>query len=346
MQARAVLAEDHVRRDARLVLAHVGEQRAAVHVADRVEPVAARACESSTSIGLPGSRPTRLEADVVGVRAAADRHEQLVAAHRAARLELDLDLAARRARDRRGLHARAARPRRARAGACSTWSLGERLLARDQAVGRLDQRDLRAEAALGLGHLDADHAAAEDRPAAPAPASRSWPRGSSTASPRAGRRSAGSARSVPVATTTRPARDERVVAGHARGARRRAGRARARASTPRSASQGSWPESSRSWMISSRRVEHRRRRRARRSPPRARPGCAAPRPAARPGAAAPSTACTRRRSTRRPTRCGSTIATLSPASPRRPGAHLAGGPGAEDHDIELSLAHRADATRD
>jgi voltage-gated potassium channel len=27
-----------------------------------------------------------------------------------------------------------------------------------------------------------------------------------------------------------------------------------------------------------------------------------------------------------------------------PGAHLAGGPGAEDHDIELSLAHRRDAT--
>src|SRR6185436_10905943 len=37
--AAARIAEYHVRRDARLVLAHVGEERAAVHVADRVQPV-------------------------------------------------------------------------------------------------------------------------------------------------------------------------------------------------------------------------------------------------------------------------------------------------------------------
>ena len=60
------------------------------------------------------------------------------------------------------------------------------------------------------------------------------------------------------------------------------------------------PESSRSWMISSRRREHRAHVELARSPPRARPGCAAPRRAARRGAAAPSRACTRRRSTRRP----------------------------------------------
>ena len=46
-------------------------------------------------------------------------------------------------------------------------------------------------------------------------------------------------------------------------------------------------------------VEHRLRRRARRSPPRRRPARASPRPAARRGAAAPSTACRRSRSTRR-----------------------------------------------
>ena len=81
-----VLAEDHVGGHARLVLAHVGEQRAAVHVADRVQPVAARgAHRSSTSIVLPGSSPT---ARARGRRcgAAADRHEQLVGHDRRAAL--------------------------------------------------------------------------------------------------------------------------------------------------------------------------------------------------------------------------------------------------------------------
>jgi hypothetical protein len=41
----------------------------------------------------------------------------------------------------------------------------ERLLARDQPVGALDDRHLRAERAVRLRHLDGDHTAAEDRQA-------------------------------------------------------------------------------------------------------------------------------------------------------------------------------------
>ena len=60
-------AEDHVAGDARLVLAHVREQRAAVAVADRVEPAAVDADGAQLVVdldGLAGLQPDRLEPEV------------------------------------------------------------------------------------------------------------------------------------------------------------------------------------------------------------------------------------------------------------------------------------------
>ena len=117
--------------------------------------------QSSTSIGLPGSRPTvsTPRSVVFGRRPIATSSSS--PRDRLARLELDHDLAAVRAHGRRLgalAHVHAVLAQR-----LLDVLAGERLLAREQAVGGLDQRDLRAEAAPGLGHLHADHAAAEDR---------------------------------------------------------------------------------------------------------------------------------------------------------------------------------------
>ena len=133
---RRLLAEDHVGRDARLVLAHVGEQRAAVHVADRVQPVGRVAPHRVVHLDrLARLEADRVEPDVVGVEAPADRHEQLVGPHRPAVVELDPSPR----RPPRGTavalvpepHVHAALAQRLRHVLAR-----ERLLARDQAVGR------------------------------------------------------------------------------------------------------------------------------------------------------------------------------------------------------------------
>src|SRR5439155_1306168 len=76
------VVDDHVGSDAGLVLAHVREQHAPVHVADGVEPVARNADCLEPVVHL--DRLARLEADglepeVGGRRAAPDRDEDLVA---------------------------------------------------------------------------------------------------------------------------------------------------------------------------------------------------------------------------------------------------------------------------
>ena len=73
----AVVAEDVVGREARLVLAHVGEQRAAVDVADRVEPVVAGDAHVLVDLDrLAGLEADGLEPEVVGRGRAAERDEQ------------------------------------------------------------------------------------------------------------------------------------------------------------------------------------------------------------------------------------------------------------------------------
>ena len=188
--------------------------------------------------------------------------------------------------------------RPARASASRDLLAGELLLAREQPALALDQRDARAEGRVGLAHLHADHAAAHDHQAArgsPWPSSR---RGSSTAPPRAGRRSAGSPascrrRGSPRGAPRSSPRPRRRASPRRAGPSRGAGRCRA----PRARAAGR--ESSRSWMISSRRSSTALDVELAGDAPRRRRGSAAPRRAPRPGAAAPSTACTPRRSTRR-----------------------------------------------
>ena len=105
-------------------------------------------------------QPDRLQPEVVGAHAAADRDEQLVAGQRLAVLQ----------RDRHAAVVARARPPPPRADpqldAAPLQPLRhlharERLLARDQAVGRLDQRHARAERGPRLRQLHADDAAAE-----------------------------------------------------------------------------------------------------------------------------------------------------------------------------------------
>ena len=91
---------------------------------------------------------------------APDRDQHLVAATGAPSSSSSVTLAV--ARDRASPSAPSGRRRRAARSASCTCSRGERLLARDQPRGRLDQRHLRAERRERLRQLDADDAAAED----------------------------------------------------------------------------------------------------------------------------------------------------------------------------------------
>ena len=79
-------AEDAVGGDAALVLAHVGQQRAAVGVADDVEPVVAGDAQRVVDLDRPpGLDAERLDAEVGGQGAPADGDEQLVARRRSSR---------------------------------------------------------------------------------------------------------------------------------------------------------------------------------------------------------------------------------------------------------------------
>ena len=91
LDRRAV--EDGIGGDARLVLAHVGEEDAAVDVADGVEPAAVDAGGAQLVVDvdrLSRLQPDRLEPEVVGVGPAADGHEELVADERPTITEREL----------------------------------------------------------------------------------------------------------------------------------------------------------------------------------------------------------------------------------------------------------------
>ena len=183
---------------------------AAVHVADRVEPVA-RAHLSSTSIGLPGSSPTvsRPRSSVRGRRPTATSSSSPRSGPPL--VELDLDLAVARPHRRWPSRPRCTSTPRSRSAAPP---------ARRRTAPRAASRRSPPSTSVtwepsvrpGLRHLDADHAAAEDHQPLRHLLAPWWPRGWSTASPRAARRSAGCAEPLPVATTTASPRDQRVVA--------------------------------------------------------------------------------------------------------------------------------------
>ena len=156
---------DHVAGGARLVLALVGQQRPVVDVADRVEPVGARApagCRRRRATPRAGSRCVSSPRSAVrGVRpmATSTCSATTSAAVGEGRARRCCSVAVRRGRPRRPVRTVDAelRERRldqlaARTAPCSS-SRPERTM----------QRDLRAEARVGGRHLGADDAAAEDR---------------------------------------------------------------------------------------------------------------------------------------------------------------------------------------
>ena len=123
----------------------------------RVARAQARVDRDPVRVGLDADG---LEPDSVDARTPAGRDEQAVAAQLAAVLELeDVVLAV----TARGARARA----EDELDAVAPQDLAERLaerrrLACEHVLGALDERNLAAEPAHGLGHLDADRAAAED----------------------------------------------------------------------------------------------------------------------------------------------------------------------------------------
>ena len=126
-------------------------------IAHRRSP--ARRCASTGIAVAVGFDADGLEADPVDARAPAGGDEQAVAAQLAAVVELEDVVVAVAPRGGR-VHAER------ELDAVAAQDLGERLaerrrLAREQVLGALDERDLAAEAANGLRHLDADRAAAE-----------------------------------------------------------------------------------------------------------------------------------------------------------------------------------------
>ena len=136
---RLDLAAEHVLgRDPRLVLAHVGEQRAAVDVADRVEPVAAADPQPVVDLEeavLAGLTPDRLEADRRRWRLAADRDEDLGRLDRGRRRSARRRPPAPLARPARPGRRSGRRPRASRSAAGDLLA-GERLLARQQPLAR------------------------------------------------------------------------------------------------------------------------------------------------------------------------------------------------------------------
>src|SRR5215210_7583044 len=161
---RRGIAEDVLAREPRLVLAHVGVERAAVDVADRVEPVVAGHLHVLVDLDvLTRLEADRVEAELAGVRAAAERGDELAALDGGAVVELDADGVA-RVRDLRRLAARAdVDPQRGERVA--DLLAGEHLLRRQHVALALDERDLGAERLVGLRELRTDHPAAEDEDA-------------------------------------------------------------------------------------------------------------------------------------------------------------------------------------
>jgi hypothetical protein len=157
-----VVAEDRVARDAGLVLAHVRERRAAIDVADRVEPAAVDADGTEAVVDL--HRPTRLETDrlqpeVGRGRPAPDADQQLVAREFAVVLEPERDRSVRAGGGCRTTLEQDLDPLRFER--LFQLLARERLLAAEEARAALHDRDLAPEAAESLRELDAGRAAAE-----------------------------------------------------------------------------------------------------------------------------------------------------------------------------------------
>ena len=154
-----VLAEDPVGGDPALVLAHVRQEIAAVHVADRIQPLVLGRLQRLADLDrLPRLEADRLDPELRGPRAAADGDEQLVASQAVARLELEPHLPVPRRGD--GLDADAhvdpAIDERGVDELC-----GERLLPAEQPRHCLDDGNTRPERCPRLRELHARDAAAE-----------------------------------------------------------------------------------------------------------------------------------------------------------------------------------------
>ena len=316
-----LLAENRVGGEPRLVLPHVREQRAAVDVADRVEPVVARHPQRLVDArrACPvRARPSRARASVVrGVRPIATSSSSastVSPSSSSTRTDPFRETRSPRSRDAR-------RPRR-RAAPSSTCSLANGSSRSIRRSPRCTSVTLRPERRPGLRHLDADDAAAEHEE----------PSGHLLR----GRR-----------LDVRPRRGVREPR-HRRDRRRAARRDHHRATrgehvvadlTRRSPSSRPWPRTS----VDAALLEPRQHRAVvevvddlvaagqhRGDVELARlatPGHAtAPRLPARPAGGAPSTACTRRRSTRRRRAAPRRWRPRDPASPSRPATTSPGAP--------------------
>ena len=190
------VAEDVLDGEARLVLAHVGEQDAAVDVADRVQPVVAGDLHVLVDLDVAAAlEPDGVEPELLRARRAAERGDELLAVGGRAVVHRDAE--------------RVAGPldlRRLAAGADVDAHLherlghllaGELLLGGQQAALALDQRHLGAERAVGLRELRAERRRRRGSRPWPGPPWRSSPRGWSTARPRASPSIGGIAARVP-----------------------------------------------------------------------------------------------------------------------------------------------------
>ena len=322
-----------------LVLAHVREQRAAVDVADRVEPVVARRSAGLVDLDrLARLEPDGLEAEVRPSPAPADGDEQLRRRCLVPSSSVTVTSPSRAT-------ATARQPVRT-----STPGLAQRRLdllrrrtaprARSARGEPLEQGDLRAERGPRLRELDADDAAAEDDEALRDLLGRRRLAVRPRAAPRRGPGSAARTRPLPVAITTacrararrrrrrRAARRRAAVAAHER--RRRAPRARAPGPSRRDRGSPRRARASTGGDVEPVGAHARAR--------------APPRPAARPAAAAPWTACRRRRSTRR-RRGAARRARPETALAEAPGGDLAGRAGADHDDVEAALGHPSESCR-
>jgi len=157
------LAEDVRGDDVALVLADVGQRPDAGDVADRPQALARTQLRVDRDPAAVGLDANGLQADPGNARAPAGGDEQAVAAQLAAILELEdvvLTLAPRRG----GVDAKE------QLDAVATQDFGHGFpqrcgLAGEDVLAALDERHHAAEAAHGLGHLDADRPPAQDEQA-------------------------------------------------------------------------------------------------------------------------------------------------------------------------------------
>ena len=155
------VAEDVLARQPRLVLAHVGEQDAAVDVADRVQPVVAGDLHVLVDLDVVAAlQPDALEPELLGARVTPERGDELLGVHGRAVVHVHRERVA-VLHDLGGLAAGAdvdaVLDERVR-----DLLAGELLHVGEQPALALDQRHLGAERAVRLRQLGAEHAAAED----------------------------------------------------------------------------------------------------------------------------------------------------------------------------------------